>query len=101
MYYADIIWVERIGEKQSCFHMKDGSSFTLPFGTRGINQFITYAKDSSLVQINTSTFVALTAIDKVSRQVVYLNGCDTPFQISETCLNEFINNLRRFLDTEQ
>ena len=99
MYYADIVWAERIGEKQSCFHLKDGSTFILPFGTRGIEQFMTNAQGSYLVQINNSTFVALTAIEKVSRQVVYLKGCDTPFKITETCLKNFTCDLNEFLNT--
>lgn len=82
--------------------MKDGNTFILPFGAKGIGRFLLNAKEPLLhVQINNSTFVALTAIEKVSKQVVYLNGCDTPFKITETCLKNFSNNLHEFLNMKQ
>lgn len=98
--YSGILWAEGIDAKHSCLHMKDGQTYTLPFGPSGLAHFLLYSDELSFVRISQYNFVPIGSIEKVSRKELYLKGCDTPFKIGAAYFKDFYYSLYNYLSEE-
>lgn len=80
--FSDILWAEGVNAEHSFLHLKNGETIALPFGTHGLETFISDSKEPRFLKINRSVFLPVSMIEKVSRKVVYLKGSDIPFKVS-------------------
>ena len=79
--YSDIMWAEGVNAEHSILHMKNGETIALPFGAHGLENILFDSKIRFL-KITRNVFITASMIEKVSRRVVYLKGCDFPFKVS-------------------
>lgn len=90
--YSDIMWAEGVNAEHSILHMKNGETIALPFGARGLD-LIFYDSKIHFLKITRNVFITASMIEKVSRRVVYLKGCDIPFKVSANCVSELSSYL--------
>ena len=64
--------------------MKNGETIALPFGTHGLETLLGNSKEPCFLKICRSVFLPVSMIEKVSKKIVYLKGCDIPFKVSVT-----------------
>ncbi len=82
--FSEILWAEGVNAEHSFLHMKNGETIALPFGTHGLETFLSDSKEPRFLKIRRSVFLPVSMIEKVSRKIVYLKGRDIPFKISVT-----------------
>lgn len=87
--YSDISWAEGINANQSRIHLKDGRVFDLPFGNSGLSKFLHESIGVEFTQIGQYDYITYDAIEKLSRNVVYVKGCDVPIKIGASHLKSF------------
>lgn len=80
--FSDIMWAEGVNAEHSSLHMKDGKTIALPFGTHGLETLLGDSKEPHFLKISRNVFIPVSMIEKVSRKVVCLKGCDIPFKVS-------------------
>lgn len=82
--FSDILWAEGVNAEHSFLHMKNGETIALPFGTHGLETLLGNSKEPRFLKICRSVFLPVSMIEKVSKKIVYLKGCDIPFKVSVT-----------------
>lgn len=80
--FSDIMWPEGVNAKHSLLHIKNGKTIALPFGTHGLEIILRDSKEAHFLKISRNMFIPVSMIEKVSRKVVCLKGCDIPFKVS-------------------
>ena len=69
----------------------------LPFGTHGLETLLRDSKEPHFLNVSRNVFIPVSMIEKVSRKVVYLKGCDIPFKVSVTYSPVLIYSLYEYL----
>lgn len=82
--FSDILWAEGVNAKHSSLHMKNEETIALPFGTHGLETLLSDSQEPRFLKISRGVFLPVSMIEKVSKKVVYLKGCDIPFKVSVT-----------------
>lgn len=95
--FSDIMWAEGVNAKHSFLQMKNGKTIALPFGTHGLETLLRDSKEPHFLKISRNVFIPVSMIEKVSRKVVYLKGCDIPFKVSENYYPVLFHGLYTYL----
>lgn len=80
--FSDIMWAEGVNAGHSSLHMKNGKTMALPFGSHGLETLLRDSREPHFLKISRNVFIPVSMIEKVSRKIVYLKGCDIPFKVS-------------------
>lgn len=95
--FSDILWAEGINAVHSSLHMKNGETIALPFGTHGLETLLSDSKEPRFLKISRGVFLPVSMIEKVSKKVVYLKGCDVPLKVSVTYFPNLLYGLYEYL----
>lgn len=95
--FSDILWAKGVNAEHSFLHMKNGKTIALPFGTHGLETLLRDSIEPHFLKISRNVFIPVSMIEKVSRKVVYLKGCDIPFKVSVTYSPVLIYSLYEYL----